>query len=131
MGQVDTGSPQTLQVAQAAANGLIFVSPGPDPRQIDEAASFVEAYQALAGFPSGPRAVLAYDAAQVLLDAIELSLQDRRLPSRAEVSAVIATVERQGLSGEIAFDQQGERVDAPVWVFQIVNETYPGLLFSP
>lgn len=131
LGQVETGSPQTLQVARSAADGFIFVSPGPDPRQIDEAAAFVEAYQVLAGFPPGPRAVLAYDAAQVLLDALEQSLAAHQMPSRAKVSAVIGTVQRQGLSGEIVFNQWGERINAPVWVYQMTETAYPGVLLSP
>jgi hypothetical protein len=35
------------------------------------------------------------------------------------------------LSGDIVFDQRGERVNAPVWVYQIVDEAYPGVLLSP
>jgi branched-chain amino acid transport system substrate-binding protein len=133
LGQVEVGSPQTVQVAKAAANGLIFVSPGPDPGQTAEAASFVEAYQALAGFPPGPRAVLAYDATQILLDGIEQSLRinNSYLPTRAHVSAIITTVQRRGLSGDIAFDQQGRRVNAPIWLYQIVAGAYPGTLLSP
>lgn len=133
LGQVDVGSPQILQVARAAANGLIFVSPGPDPKQVSRAETFMQAYQALAGFPPGPRAVLAYDAAQVLLDGIEQSLRisDNRPPTRAEMSATIKSVERQGLSGEIRFDRQGWRVNAPVWIYQIMDETYPGVLLTP
>jgi branched-chain amino acid transport system substrate-binding protein len=131
LGQVETGSPQTLQVAQTAAEGFIFVSPGPDPRQLEEAPTFVEAYQALAGFPPGPRAVLAYDATQVLLDALEQSLAAPQMPLRAQVSAVIGTVQRQGLSGEIVFYRRGERVNAPVWVYQMTETVYPGVLLSP
>jgi branched-chain amino acid transport system substrate-binding protein len=133
LGHVEAGSPQTVQVAEAAANGLVFVSPGPDPRQMVEAASFVAAYQALAGFSPGPRAVLAYDATQILLDGIEQSLRinDSFPPTRAHVSAVITTVQRAGLSGDIAFDQQGQRVNAPIWIYQIVDGVYPGVLLSP
>jgi branched-chain amino acid transport system substrate-binding protein len=130
-GQVDAGSPQLLPVAQTAANGFIFVSPGPDPGQLEEATAFVEAYQALAGFPPGPRAVLAYDATHVLLEAIKQSLANHEPPDRAAISAIIGTVQWQGLSGAIAFDQHGRRVDAPVWIYQIIHETYPGVLLSP
>jgi branched-chain amino acid transport system substrate-binding protein len=131
LGQVDTGSPQTLQVAQTAAAGLIYVSPGPDPQQLDGATSFVAAYQALAGFSPGPRAVLAYDATQVLLEAVEQSLDDNQPPMRAEVGAIVKRVQWQGLSGEIAFDQEGERVNAPMWVYQMADGVYPGKLLSP
>lgn len=131
LGQVETGSPQTLQVARTAAAGFIFVSPGPDPGQLERGSAFVEAYQALAGFPPGPRAVLAYDAAQVLLDALEQSLADNQVPLRAKVSAVIGNVQGQGLSGEIVFNRRGERVKAPIWVYQMTETAYPGVLLSP
>ena len=141
-GQVDVGSPQVVQVAKAAANGLIFVSPGPDPRDVPGTDAFVEAYQTLAGFSPGPRAVLAYDATNVLLDAIEqamLACPQAMLgrqamleqPTRTEISAIINQIQRPGISGDIAFDAQGQRLDAPVWVYQISGEEYPGALIAP
>ncbi len=130
-GQANVGSPQLVQVARATANGLTFVSPGPAPTDVD-ADAFIEAYQALAGFPPGPRAVLTYDATYVLLDAIEQALQQSdSVPTRAEVSEIIKNIHRHGLSGEIVFDTQGQRLDAPVWVYQIFNEEYPGKLIAP
>jgi branched-chain amino acid transport system substrate-binding protein len=135
-GHVDVGSPQVVQVAEAAANDLIFVSPGPDPGDVSGADDFIEAYQTLAGFPPGPRSVLAYDATNVLLDAIEQAMLARSQavlepPTRPEVSAIISKVQRHGISGDIAFDVQGQRVDAPVWVYQISEEEYPGDLIAP
>jgi len=130
-GQVDVGSPQLLQVAAEAANGLTYVSPGPASTDI-EATAFIEAYEALAGFSPGPRAVLAYDATNVLLDAVEQALSTGSpRPTRAEVSAAINTMQRRGLSGDIAFDTQGQRINAPIWLYQISNEEYPGALIAP
>jgi hypothetical protein len=40
-------------------------------------------------------------------------------------------VQWQGLSGEIAFDESGGRIDAPVWVYQMADGAYPGRLLSP
>jgi branched-chain amino acid transport system substrate-binding protein len=131
LGQVDVGSSQTIQVAKAAANGLVFASPGPDPQHVPQAVPFVKAYQDLAGFPPGPRAVLAYEAAQILLDGIEQVLRINDDPTRAEVGAVIAKVQRSGLTGDIAFDSRGQRVAAPVWIYEITNETYPGTPLVP
>jgi branched-chain amino acid transport system substrate-binding protein len=135
-GHVDVGSPQVVQVAKAAANGLIFVSPGPDPGDVPGADDFIKAYQTLAGFPPGPRAVLAYDATNVLLDAIEQAMLENTQtllepPTRSEVIATIGKVQRHGISGDIAFDAQGQRIDAPVWVYQISGEEYPGALLAP
>jgi branched-chain amino acid transport system substrate-binding protein len=132
LGQTEAGSPQLVQVAGAAANGLVFVSPGPNPALITGGEAFTHAYQALAGFPPGPRALLAYDAAQVLLDGIEQSLRiNQHQPSRAQVSAGINSVQRQGLSGVITFNRQGSRINAPLWLYQIADQTYPGVLLTP
>jgi ABC-type branched-subunit amino acid transport system substrate-binding protein len=137
-GQVEVGNRQLLQTAGAAAEGLILVSPGPaiseiDPQRRD---SFVEAYQGLAGYPPGPRAVMAYDAAQILLDSLdqvmlfESSWYNDRL-TRTEVSAALNNVHNQGLSGEIDFNHLGQRQGAPLWLYQISNANYPGTLIVP
>jgi branched-chain amino acid transport system substrate-binding protein len=131
LGQAETGSFQLLQVAGEAANGFIYVSPGPDPQQAVDTETFVQKYTDLAGFPPGPRAVLAYDAANVLLDAIAAAISSGYPLTRSEVSTVVGQVQRRGLSGRIAFDTLGQRVDAPVWVYQIVEEQYPGAQVAP
>ena len=131
LGQEEAGSFQLLQVAGEATNGFIYVSPGPGPGQASDTEMFVKKYTDLAGFPPGPRAVLAYDAAHVLLDAIEMAISTGSPLTRSEVSAVVGQVQRRGLSGRIAFDARGQRVDAPVWVYQIVKEQYPGAPIAP
>jgi len=132
-GQVEVGNKQLVQVAGAAANGLIFVSPGPDAADVLGHESFTEAYTALAGFPPGPRAVLAYDATNILLNSIEraIILGDRYQPGRAQVSAVITSVQHQGITGKIVFNNHGRRLDAPVWVYQISESRYPGNPVAP
>jgi branched-chain amino acid transport system substrate-binding protein len=129
-GQPDVGSGQLVQVAGPAANGLIYVSPGPAPADI-AADRFRAAYQALAGFPPGPRAVLAYEAANVLLAAIDRALHEGPAPAeRGKVKAAINQIQLAGLTGPIAFDGQGRRLNAPLWVYQISNEAYPGTLIG-
>ncbi len=131
-GQLETGSRQIIQVAGEAANGLIFVSPGPGPDDVVTEDNFVAAYQGMAGFPPGPRAILAYDATQVLLDAIEQSIKETgATPTRVAVSQSIRKIERKGLSGDIAFDPDGRRIDPPLWIYQIKDAQYPGVRLAP
>ncbi len=134
-GQTDVGNRQLIQVAGAPANGLIFVSPGPAATDVQADQDFIEAYQALAGFPPPPRAVQAYDATHVLLDSIEqaIMLNDKwfNQPDRSEVSEIITTIQHDGLTGEIIFDTHGQRLNAPIWIYQISNSTYPGKLVAP
>jgi len=50
---------------------------------------------------------------------------------RADVGAVLTSVQRHGVTGEIAFDREGRRRAAPIWVYQISEEKYPGNLVAP
>ena len=98
--------------------------------------AFIEAYQLMAGFPPPPRAVLAYDATNVLLDSIEQAMitNDQWItdyPDRNEVRKGINHVQRQGITGQIRFDTNGRRIDAPVWLYEISNSSYPGTLVAP
>lgn len=130
-GQVNTGSHQVIQVAGELANGFIFVSPGPAMTDLTAATEFTAAYQALAGLPPTPRAILTYDATNLLLDSIEQAMLKMNIPNRVAVSRAINQMSRHGLTGEIAFDRQGQRLNAPVWVYQIVEGRYPGVAFTP
>lgn len=130
-GHIEAGSPQLVQVAKTAANGFIFASPGPALTDLAGGVAFREAYQALAGFPPGPRAVMTYDATQLILDTLAQLLHEKGdLPTRAEVGQRLPTMRRQGLSGEIAFDAHQRRIEAPLWFYQITEEQYPGELLK-
>jgi ABC-type branched-subunit amino acid transport system substrate-binding protein len=130
-GQVNTGNPQIIQIAGNAANGFIFVSPGPAISDIPNAGQFAEAYQSLSGLSPSPRAVLTYDATNILLEAIKqaMLIVQNYPATRSMVRDIINDVEWQGLSGTIVFDEQGKRIDAPVWIYQISDTSYPGTKF--
>lgn len=135
-GQVETGNLQLVQVAGAMANGFVFVSPGPSVTEAPGGTAFSRAYQALSGLPPGPRAIMAYDATHVLLDAVEQAVTGNSKwlappPNRADVRAAISQIQRAGLSGQIRFDTDGRRFEAPVWLYQITNASYPGKSFNP
>jgi branched-chain amino acid transport system substrate-binding protein len=128
-GSASAGSVHLVQVAGESAAGFTFASPAPAGR---DAAGGPGQPSTEASAALGPRAVLAYDAAQVLLDAIQLSIEQDGAPSRSGVSAALPRVRRDGWSGSIAFDAHGHRVDAPVWLYNIANNRYPGeVLASP
>lgn len=136
-GQVETGNIQLVQVAGPVVDGFTFVSPGPGAAEIAANSNFVEAYQAMTGLLPGPRAALAYDATNVLLDSIErVIIEDQgywysQQPSRLEVNTSISTIHRQGISGKIEFNPNGQRTEAPIWIYQITESTYPGIVLIP
>jgi branched-chain amino acid transport system substrate-binding protein len=135
-GSVEAGDRQVVQVAGPAAEGFVFVSPGPGVAQLRDTGSFSEAYQAAAGLEAGPRAILAYDATQVLLDSLEQTMKinrkwyNERLHPRSALSQNVTRVQRQGLSGPIVFDETGLRLEAPVWIYQISDMRYPGTMVA-
>lgn len=128
-GGQEVGSAHLVDVAGDKATGLVFVSPAPaGPDGLMNTASDSSSNK----HNLGPRGVLAYDAAHVLLDAIELTVQQEGVPSRQGVVSNLSHVQRQGLTGEIGFDQAGRRLDAPVWLYSIDRDGYPGqVLMSP
>lgn len=100
----------TPPVAAGATIGLIAA---PDPSMLTTPAgkSFVAAYQA--AFPQAPllpQSVMAYDAAMTMITAIEASITHDKRPTRAGVAAALIapTFTYAGLSGTIAFDQNGD-----------------------
>jgi len=128
LGGVESGSIHLVNVAGSLAAGLTFVSPAPAGHDVAQPhGNLTPDKEGL-----GPRAVLAYDATHVLLDAIELAIQEDGYPSRQGVKASLPKVQRRGLTGGIVFDAAGRRVDAPVWLYNIVDKSYPGrVLVSP
>ena len=122
-GAAEVGNVQLVDVAGDVAAGLIFVSPSPAGRDVPQA---IVDDSALEKEQLGPRAVLAYDATHTLLDAIELAIQRDGHPSRQGVVSALPAVRHGGLTGPIAFDSDGRRVDAPVWLYNISNNDYPG-----
>ncbi|MFQ5611645.1 MAG: ABC transporter substrate-binding protein [Anaerolineae bacterium] len=127
----EAGSQQLVQVAGEFADGVILVSPGPAAYDLHDGQAFVEAYTRLAGFPPGPRAALAYDATQILLDSLENALLADNDASRQAVAASLMLTRRQGVTGPIAFGDNGARLNAPLWVYQIEQGSYPGRRIFP
>jgi branched-chain amino acid transport system substrate-binding protein len=130
-GTVDAASQQLIHVAGAAANGFIFPSPGPSAADLPANNLFITDYQALAGAPPSPRAILAHDATNILLDSLEQVINKENKFTRATVQATIQQITQTGLSGQITFDKYGHRQAAPVWVYKISELRYPGVNIAP
>jgi len=107
-------SPYLVQIAQHAAEGVTYVTITPPLG--DQA--FVERYTAVSGTPPGPYAALAYEAADLLLNALEEAITIEGKPTR------------QGVIGALSrsFDEQGQPVNPQVYIYEIVDGRYPGEL---
>jgi len=123
VGGSELDKPHLAQIGGEAVEGAIYVTSAPDPTGAE---AFVARYQALAGHPPSPRAVLAYDAACVLLEALGQAIEGEGRPSREGVVAALTEVRYQGLSGSIAFDARGDWAAPRVCVYRIEGGRYPG-----
>lgn len=117
-GGPELASPVFSQRAAGATRGAIFLSSG--PAADDLPASFVTAFEELAGVAPGPQAVLAYDAAVLLLDAMD---QAASLGRDAVYQAVreLGDAGWSGLSGQLRWTEAGLTCqawrDAPLRIF--------------
>ena len=77
-------------------------------------------YQSLAGHLPGSQAIVAYDAARVLLEALARAIESRGGPSRDAVVAELGALQGYpGLIGSIAFDSKGDLVEPRTYVYRV------------
>jgi branched-chain amino acid transport system substrate-binding protein len=84
---------------------------------------FVEEFEAREGEPS-PSSYPAYaaQAAEILLEAIARSDGTRESVTRE----LLQTTIKDGILGDIDFDEYGDPVEAPVTIFRVVGKGRPG-----
>jgi len=112
------GQPQFAALAGPLANGARFVAPAPYPADSTDP-GFAARYRAISnGVEPGSNAVLAYDAARLLFAAIGMTGGHGALPTRSGVTAALAQVKLNGLSGSIQFNAQHNWSGAKGWVYQ-------------
>lgn len=119
MGGSDLGSPKLVQIGGGTVEGTLYVTSAPALEEIGGTDEFVAGYEALAGQPPGSQAVLAYDATGVLLKAIFGAVVAEGKPSRVSVTAQLAGIHFEGLTGPIAFDAQGDRLDPAIYIHRV------------
>jgi len=123
LGGPELDTPQFAQIAGEAARGTTYLSYVPP---VGESA-FAEAFQGRWGAAPSSQATLAYEAARVLLDALDRCIALYGEPSRQGVADALArTDDYWGLTGRITFDEKGQALDRQVYLYQLVEPAYPG-----
>jgi ABC-type branched-subunit amino acid transport system substrate-binding protein len=113
--------PQFAALAGPLAEGVHVVVSAPFPADSTDPA-FADRYRAISnGVEPRAYAVLAYDAARVLFEAIARDIQANRKPTRAGVAKALAQTDYAGLSGQISFDSSHNWEGAGAWVYQWQN----------
>ncbi len=120
MGVIDR--PHLARWAGEAAEGTLYATSA----LLVEDSRFLADYRELGGTDPGPQAALAYDAAHLLLGALEKAIENDGRPTREGVLAALRDQAYQGLTGSIAFDEKGEQIDPPIQIYMIDESGYPG-----
>lgn len=108
--------PTLIETAGEAAEGFV-VTTAPLPAFLAGAAGFVERYTEKYGKAPGPYSVYEYDAVKVLAVAIEKAGST----GREQVTAALRETSVTGLTGEISFNDKGDRAKT-VYVTAIVKD---------
>lgn len=120
IGGAALADPQYLAIAGAAAEGSLVILGAPLPGDVAGAEGFIARYRAIAGAEPGWRALLAYDATQLLFEAIAQAAA-QGTPSRSGVAEALRRSQVQGLIGPISFDAQGNWHQARLVVYQVAG----------
>lgn len=112
------------------AGYTVGLLPTQDLSKLSGAQAFQTAYQsAYPGATLTPQSALAYDAAMVEINAITSLITAQKTPTRAAVLSAVAATKYAGVTGQIAFDKNGDSVTPPsfsvytcdtkaVWTYQ-------------
>jgi len=116
MGSSELARSQLVQIGGEAVRGTLYITAAPKINMGD----FVTGYQSLAGRLPGPQAIMAYDAARVLLEALARAIESQGRPVRGAVVAELSTLQNYpGLIGPITFDDKGDLVDPETYIYRV------------
>jgi branched-chain amino acid transport system substrate-binding protein len=109
-----------------AIEGWYGTNAGPHLTESPAAASFVKTFQEKYHATPDDYSITAYDAAKVILAAVEEVAKSGKEMNRSNVRDAIQSSHVNTLQGTVAFDQNGDILDRTVSVFQYRHdEKYP------
>jgi ABC-type branched-subunit amino acid transport system substrate-binding protein len=112
---------QLPQIASDAVRGACHAVTA--PAYVERAPSFDEDVRQLGGVP-GPWALLAYDATNLLLDALRQEIESAGGPSRDGVAAALEQL--RGPDGQLVFEGRRRRqAEVSLYCYQ-AGDSYPG-----
>jgi branched-chain amino acid transport system substrate-binding protein len=106
----------------AAAEGWYITIAAPHVVEDAKAAQFVAAFKSRFGVAPEDYTITAYDAAQVLIDAIRRVVASGHALTRASVRDAIQSAKVETLQGRIAFDANGDLTDHTMSVFKVTRD---------
>ncbi len=116
-------APEMLTAAGfPAAEGWYASNAGPHMTEDKTAAEFMKRYKERFNLAADDYTITAYDAAQVLIDAIRKVEKTGKPITRDAVRDAIAGAKIKTMQGMVSFDANGDIVDRTVSVFQIKQD---------
>lgn len=117
-----------VDIAQHAAKDVYYTTVAGPADNAPATQAFVEKFQARFGRVPAAYSLYSYDAALVALAGIESAIADNggTKPTRAQVSAAVRNVKLDGITGPIAFNENGDRTQADYWIIHFTEAKYPG-----
>ena len=85
--------------------------------------SWVQRFVAKSGRQPSDYSITAYDAVQVVIDAIERVAKSGKPVDRVSMRDAIADTKLKTLQGEISFDDNGDLKQKVIAVFQVKHDT--------
>ncbi len=125
-----------FRLAGDGAINVYFTAVGGPVSSFPRAKKFVADYRAKFGSDTSGTGVLAYDAANIILIAIENAIKANggKLPERSAVAAEVRKVVLDGISGKIEFDSKGDPKEGTYYVLGVgiagAAPVYPGRLLA-
>jgi ABC-type branched-subunit amino acid transport system substrate-binding protein len=121
LGGPELAATDFTSVGEESAQGAEFVTPWPLPGDVSGSDVFAAAYEQVSGGPPpGPLAMPAYDAAQLVLRALERVISGGGTPSRENIAAAL-----QVIAQEVS---QGPFLSGTLYWYRIGPEGVPELL---
>lgn len=111
------------KIAGKVVVGMQYVSAAGPASALPKGKQLLEDFLKRFGKDPALYAAEAYDVTAIVLKAIEAATRGGTAPSREEVSAAIRQVRHQGITGDIEFDDRGDRKRALYFVLQVASES--------
>jgi len=116
------------RLAGENARGIYISSTVAPPAAYPRARDFAASYRKSYGKEVSGVGLLAHDATQVALSALKSSIAGGKKPNRSSVQAALRKTvlkANETLTGDIAFNRDGDRMKSSVYILQVGNDLLP------
>src|SRR5215831_7414314 len=121
MGPDGMDSSDLTKIAGKAAVGMHYTSAAGPASALPKAKTFVDEFKKKFGKNPEPYAAEAYDAATIAIKAIEETAKKGKV-SREDVATAVRKAKLSGITGDIAFNANGDRLKAQYFVLTVESD---------